>query len=144
MISVKNVSSATVIIAAKDVNFRRKLAPGREVTMPQEVYDELSFDSGFEHLVSNGFLKVKGAESEEVAVIESNQNVVELDEIKKILKERDITNFAKIIPNASTATKEAIVSTAIEMRVADAPFSALIKKYCDINIIDAIAAQSEE
>lgn len=144
MISVKNVSSATVIVAAKDVNFRRKLAPGREISMPREVYDELSFDTGFEHLVSNGFLKIKGAEVEQAAVIESSKNVVELNDIKKILADRDITSFAKMIPNASTATKEAVVALAVEMRVADAPFSALIKKYCGVNIIDAIAAQSEE
>lgn len=143
MISVKNISSATVVIAARDVNFRRKLAPGREVSMTQEVYDELSFDSGFEHLVTNGFLKIKGAKAEEVAVIEPTQNVVERDEIKKILEDRDITKFAKMIPNASTATKESILALATELRVTDSAFSALIKKYCGVDIIDAIATQAE-
>lgn len=143
MISIKNISSATVVVSAPDVKFRRKLAPGREIGMNQETYDELSFDSGFEHLVKNGFLKVKGVKADEVAVIETKATIAERDDIKKILEDRDITKFAKIIPTASTATKESILALATELRVTDSAFSALIKKYCGVDIIDAIAAQSE-
>ena len=54
MIKVKNVGSSTVVILCTDLRFRRKLMPGREVTLTKEVYDELAYDTGFQTLVQVG------------------------------------------------------------------------------------------
>ena len=42
MIKVRNISSYTIYVVAPDFNFHRKLTPGREVIVSQEVYDALS------------------------------------------------------------------------------------------------------
>lgn len=143
MITVKNISSATVVISAPDVKFRRKLAPGRTVNLSQEAYDEFTYNEGFTNLVRNGFLKVDGVNAEVNEIIEPAKTAVSTEELKSILEKRDITNFARIITNAAPATRDSVVALAVEMRVTDSAFSALIKKHCGVDIIDAIAAQSE-
>ena len=62
-------------------------------------------------------------------------------EIKKIFEEKDYAKFTKVIQKASPATKESMVSVAVEMRISDNAFVSLIKKYCDVNIIEAISVQ---
>ena len=70
MIKVKNISNYTIYVIAADYNFHRKLNPGREISVTQEVYDELTFDLGFEKLVRGGALKVTGVNEEVSEVIE--------------------------------------------------------------------------
>lgn len=144
MIKVKNISSSSVTILCRDLKFRRKLPVGREIPVAKEVYDELCYDSGFQAMVKFGMLKVTGAEAEEAEVIETDYKALSTDEIKEIFETKNITKFAQIIPNAAPATKESIVKLAVEMRIIDAGFVSLIKKYCDVNIMDAISAQAEE
>ena len=62
-------------------------------------------------------------------------------DIKKMFEDKDYVNFTKMIPNASPATKETIVAVAVDMRISDKAFVELIKKYCDVNIIEAISVQ---
>ena len=95
-------------------------------------------------MVKFGMLKVSGAEIEDAEVIETDYTVLSADEIKEIFEKKDITKFAKIISNAAPATKDSIVKLATEMRIVDAGFVALINKYCNVNIMDAITAQAEE
>lgn len=141
MIKIKNISSATVTIVSKDLNAHRSLNPGREIPVEQSFYDELCFDPGFQTLVKSGFLKVTGVDETTSEVIEVNENqIYSREEIKKILEAEDITTFASIIKNASSATKESIVDLAIEMRLTKPAFSTLIKKYCGVDLINAIAA----
>ena len=56
MIKVKNISTNDVYIIAHDMKFRRKLAPGREIGLEKDVYDELTFDIGFEKFIRNGIV----------------------------------------------------------------------------------------
>ena len=144
MIKVKNVGSSTVIILCTDLRFRRKLMPGREVALTKEVYDELSFDTGFQTLVQVGSLRVSGAETEDSEVIMSDKTVLSREEIKEIFEKKDYSKFAKEIKDASPATKESVAAVAVEMRVVDNGFVSLINKYCNMDLLSAIANQSEE
>ena len=49
--------------------------------------------------------------------------------------------FAKLIPNASPAEKETIANLAVEMNVVAKAFTDLIAKYCEVDVLDAIAKQ---
>ena len=143
MIKVKNVGSSTVVILCTDLRFRRKLMPGREVTLTKEVYDELAYDTGFQTLVQVGSLRITGAEEEDSEVIVSDQTVLSREEIKEIFEKKDYAKFAAKIKDAAPATKESIAAVAVEMRVTDNGFVGLINKYCNMNVLDAIANQAE-
>ena len=109
MIKVKNISSSNVTLICTPLHFRRPLTPSREIALTREVYDELSFDPGFQTLVEIGILKVSGAEEENAAVIESSMTSLSRDEIKKIFEEKNYAEFAKTIQDVSPATKESII-----------------------------------
>lgn len=141
MIKVKNISNYTIYVIAADYNFHRKLNPGREISVTQEVYDELTFDLGFEKLVRGGALKVTGVDAEVSEVIEVPYETLTPAEIKKIFEEKDYVKFTKAIQNASPATKESIVAVAVDNRISDNAFISLIKKYCGVNVIEAISVQ---
>ena len=144
MIKVKNIGSSNLTIICPDLKFRRKLPAGREIPVAKDIYDELCYDTGFQAMVKYGMLKITGAEIEDAEVIETEYEALSADEIREIFEKKDITKFAKMIPNAAPATKESIVKLAVEMRMIDAGFVALINKYCNVNIMDAITAQAEE
>lgn len=141
MIKIKNISSYTLYVIAPDFKFHRKLMPNREVGVSQEIYDELTFDNGFEKLVRNGSLKVTGVDETVSEVINVPFETLSPAEIKKIYEDKDYAKFTKVIQKASPATKESMVSVAVEMRISDNAFVSLIKKYCDVNIIEAISVQ---
>ena len=141
MIKIKNISSYTLYVIAPDFKFHRKLMPNREVGVSQEIYDELTFDNGFEKLVRNGSLKVTGVDETVSEVINVPFETLSPAEIKKIYEDKDYAKFTKVIQKASPATKESMVSVAVEMRISDNAFISLIKKYCGVNIIEAISVQ---
>lgn len=143
MIKVKNISNYKVCLVSPDTKTHRTLMPGREIGLTQEVYDELTFDNGFNKLIRCGALKVSGVSAETTEVIESPFTSISTEEIRKIYKDKDYSAFTKTIQNASPATKEAMVAIAIEDRVADNAFVSLLKKYCDTDIIEAIAIQAK-
>ena len=143
MIKVKNISTNDVYVIAHDMKFRRKLAPGREIGLDKDVYDELTFDTGFEKFVRNGILRVSGVNEIESEVIESPFTVLSADEIQKIFEEKDYAKFTKSIQNASPATKDSIVELAVKMRITDNAFVTLINKYIGINVVEAIATQAQ-
>lgn len=143
MIKVKNISSSNVTLICAPYRFRRPLQPSREISLTREIYDELSFDPGFQTMVEMGILRVIGAEEEDAAVIESPKTVMSREEIKELFNKKDYAGFAKVIQDASPATKESIVALAVEMRIVENGFVSLINKYCNVNILDAIAAQAE-
>ena len=140
-IQIKNISTCIVSLQAPGVKFNRELAPGRTVPLTQEEYDELSYDVGFSALINGHYIKLIGVDEEkQVEVVE---NVVEATEIERMLVNNDVTAFAKFIPNASTAEKESAVTLAVEHKVTNAGIVALIKKYCDVDVISAIAVKHE-
>lgn len=141
MIKIKNISNYTVYVVSPDTGVHRKLVPGREIGISDEVYDELSFDIGFEKLVKLGSLKVSGVNEDKAEVIDTPFTSITPVEIRKMYQNKDYAGFTKTIQNASPATKEAMVAVAIEERISDNAFVSLIKKYCDVNIVEAIAVQ---
>lgn len=140
-IRIKNISTNLVSLYVPNIHFNRELMPGREIPVSQEEYEELTFDAGFMSLVNGHYLKVVGVEEEQA--VEVVENVFEASEIEKMLVNGDITKFAKFIPNATEAEKESAVTLAVEHKITNAGIVALIKKYCGIDVISAIAAKHD-
>ena len=76
-------------------------------------------------------------------MITSEQSVLSREEIKEIFEQKDYAKFAAKIKDAAPATKESIAAVAVEMRITDNGFVNLINKYCNMNVLDAIANQAE-
>lgn len=140
-IQIKNISTCIVSLQAPAVKFNRELVPGRTVTLTQEEYDELAYDVGFSSLVNGHYIKLMGLDEEKQ--VEVVQNVVEASDIEKMLVTNDVTSFAKFIPNATSAEKESAVALAVEHKITNAGIVALIKKYCDVDVINAIAVKHD-
>ena len=130
-ITIKNVSTAKIVLSFSDLNFRRELVPGRSVPVDRNMYEEMLFDPGFNAMVNEHYLQIID-DAEPAHVVHDNT------EIAQILDSQDITKFAKLIPTAAPAEKESIVQLAIEKRITNPAFTKLIEKYCDIDIISAI------
>ena len=139
-ITVKNISSATVVLSIPEISFNRSLTPGRTIPISQEDYDNLVFDPGVQNMVRGGYIKFEGLEEGTEIEVAPN-SIKEKSEIEKIMEARDISAFAKFIPTASTAAKETIVQYAVENNITDNAFTALIKKYCGIDVINAISVK---
>lgn len=140
-IRIKNISTNLVSLYVPNIHFNRELMPGREIPVSQEEYEELTFDTGFMQLVSGHYVKILGVEEEQA--VEVVENVFEASEIEQMLVKNDVTKFAKFIPNATDAEKESAVTLAVQHKITNAGIVALIKKYCDVDIIQAIAAKHD-
>lgn len=135
-ITMKNISSATVVVSVPDSRFRRELVPGRVITLTKAEYDDLAFEPGVQNLVSGGYIRFDGVEENQAQFEEPT--TFDTSEIKKMLSEHDVTKFAQFIPTAPAAAKEAIVQEAVAQDITDSAFTALIKKYCGVDVIEAI------
>ena len=140
-IRIKNASTSLVSLYAPSVRFNRELTPGRSIPVTQEEYEELTFDPGFMALVNGHYIVVEGV-SEEQQVADVGQ-VFEASKIQKMLLDNDVTAFAKFIPKATQAEKESAITLAIEHKITNQGFVTLIKKYCGVDIIDAIAKKHD-
>ena len=140
-IQVKNISTCVVSLFAPGVKLNRELIPGRTIPLTQEEYDELQYDVGFNALLNGHYIKLLGIdEDKQVEVI---SNVVEASEIEKMLVEGNVTAFAKFIPHATSAEKDSAVTLAIEHKITNSGIVALIKKYCDVDVIYAISVKHD-
>ena len=140
-IRIKNISTNLVSLYVPNIHFNRELMPGREIPVSQEEYEELTFDTGFMQLVNGHYLRVLGVEEEQQ--VEVVENIVEASEIEKMLVNGDVTAFAKFIPKATEAEKESAVTLAVEHKITNSGIVTLIKKYCDVDVIQAIAAKHD-
>lgn len=140
-ITMKNISSANVIVAVPEINFRREMAPGRTVPLTRAQYDDLMFDPGFTTLVRGHYISINGIDEDKR--VEEVENVFDSIAISKMLDTQDVTAFAKFIPIAKPAEKETVVKMAIEKGITNNAITALIKKYCDVDIIKAINVKHE-
>ena len=136
-IKLKNVSTSRISLYAPSVRLNRMLDPGRIIPVSQEEYEELTFDPGFMALVNGHYIKIEGVEEEKQ--VEIVGNVVEASAIEKMLLDGDVMAFAKFIPTATEAEKESSVTLAVEHKITNSGIVALIKKYCDVDVINAIA-----
>ena len=140
-IKIKNVSTSLISLYLPAIRFNRELMPGREIPVSQEEYEELTFDPGFMSLVNGHYIKITGVEEEQQ--VEVVENVFEASEIEKMLVKGDVTAFAKFIPHATDAEKESAVTLAVEHKITNAGIVALIKRYCDVDVIQAIAVKHD-
>ena len=140
-IRIKNISTNLVSLYVPNIHFNRELMPGREIPVSQEEYEELTFDTGFMSLVNGHYVKILGVEEEQQ--VEVVEDVFEASEIEKMLVNSDVTAFAKFIPKATEAEKESAVTLAVEHKITNAGIVALIKKYCNVDVISAIAAKHD-
>lgn len=141
-ITLKNISSGMVVVLAPDIGFRRELIPGRAVPITEQEYDALIFDPGVDALIQGHTIKIEGVEEDQQVAID-NTTIYEAADIAKMLKDKDITAFAKFIPNATDSEKDSVVKYAIDNKIVDNAFVALIKKYCDVDVINAINIQHQ-
>lgn len=143
-ITLKNISSATVVIGTSNsATMRsRSLAPNRVITLTPEEYEDLLYEPGIQNMIRGGYIKIDGVE-EDRSVIESPKNVKERDEIINMIKNRDISAFAKYIKIAPSGAKDTIVQYVVENNITDNAFTALIKTYCDVDVIQAIAMRHQ-
>ena len=140
-IRIKNISTSLISLYAPNIHFNRELMPGREIPVSQEEYEELTFDTGFMSLVNGHYLKITGIEEEkQVEVVE---NVFEATDIEKMLVNNDISAFMKFIVNATDAEKESTVNLAVEHKITNSGIVGLIKKYCGVDVIQAIAVKHD-
>ena len=138
-ITVKNISTSMVYLVIPTMNFMREMRPGRVLPLSQEEYEELHFDPGFNALVDGHYVKVEGVDlGKDTDVNAVEEKVYEQTDIEKMLDNLDITKFAKFIPTAAAGEKESVVQLAIDKGITNSAFVALIKKYCDVDIISAI------
>lgn len=138
-ITVKNISSANLVIIAPNLRFRRELVPGRTIPLTSEEYEELSFDSGFAALLNGHYIRLDGVpEEEQMVTVDNADKIYDVSTIAKILDEGDITSFAKFLPTAAQAEKDTVVKLAVEKGITNSGFTALIKKYCGVDVISAI------
>ena len=134
-ISIKNISTATVTIVSD--NFRRELVPGREVPINRNVYEDLMFDPGFNNLLEGHYIVVNGLQEDEM-VNAPQTEVYDVATINKMFDDKDYTTFAKFIPTATMSERDTVVKLAVDKGIVDGGFTALIKKYCDVDIVSAI------
>lgn len=142
-IMLKNISTATVVVVSE--KFRRELVPGREVPITRAIYDELMFDPGFINLLEGHFITITGI-SDDMTVNSQNTKAYDVEEISEMFNNKDYVEFSKFISTATAAEKDTVIKLAVDKGITDAGFTALIKKYCGIDVISSInyKHQSEE
>ena len=141
MVKITNVSTSLVSLYVPEIKLNRELVPGRTIMVSPEDYGDLTFDAGFNALMRGHYIRVEGVEeNKQVEVI---KNIVDAKTIENMLLKGDVTGFAKFIPHATEAEKESAVTLAVEHKITNAGIIALIKKYCDVDVISAIAMKHE-
>jgi len=141
MIKIKNVSTSLVSLYAPTIKLNRELIPGRSIPVSQEEYEELTFDPGFMALVNGHYIAIEGVEAEQ-QVAEVGP-VFEASKIQDMLLKNDVAGFARFIVNATEAEKESAITLAVENKITNTGIATLIKKYCDVDIIHAIAVKHD-
>ena len=141
MIKVKNVRTSIVSLYVPSIKLNRELTPGRAIPVSEEEYEELTFDPGFMALVNGHYVVIEGvAKEQQVAEVGP---IFEASKINEMLLKNDVTAVAKFLPGATEAEKESLVTLAIEHKITNGGIVALIKKYCDVDIINAISMKHD-
>ena len=141
MIKIRNASTSLVSLYVPSIKLNRELTPGRTIPVSQEEYEELTFDPGFMALVNGHYVIIEGID-EEQQVAEVGP-VFDAAKIQNMLLKGDVTAFAKFIVNATDAEKESAVTLAVEHKITNTGIVTLIKKYCDVDVINAIAVKHD-
>lgn len=141
-VSIRNISSTKVSLYMPEIHIQRELLPGQAFSLDRDVYDELILDQGVEALFAGHYITVSGLEPDEMPV--EVENVMPATEIAKMLDNLDVAAFAKFIPNAAPAEREAVVDLAVAKKITHPGFTQLIKKYCGRDVIELINMRHQE
>jgi hypothetical protein len=152
--TIKNVSNSTVVIVLPDCNFRKEMRPGGFAILDQVQENCFNTDPGCLELVENGFL----IESDVSAAMEKRKIAEMLiptggdakfititpNEIDTFFKTATIEQFTKALVKGSPATKDLISTHAVKICENNPARVALIKKYCQVDPIQAYALMHSE
>lgn len=140
---VKNVSSFAIELNLRQVRYIRDLEPGQKVGLAEDVFEEFSCDPGCKSLLRDGFLKVITEDEEvkqQVAEIAPAKTTEEVN-VRDLLTNQSAQKLGLALKEASPALKEQIVETAMALSIADPARVNLIKHYCNVDILQALALQ---
>ena len=140
-IRIKNISTSLVSLYAPSIKLNRELIPGRSIPVTDEEYEDLTFDPGFMALVNGHYIVIEGVEADRQ--VSEVGPIFDAGKIENMLLTNNVTDFAKFIPNATQAEKESAVTLAVEHKITNNGIVALIKKYCDVDVIKAINMKHE-
>lgn len=140
---VKNVSSFAIELNLRQVRYVRDLEPGQKVGLAEDVFEEFSCDPGCKSLLRDGFLKVITEDEEvqqQIAEIAPSKTAEEVN-VRDLLMNQSAQKLGIALKEASPALKEQIVEMAMSLSIADPARVNLIKHYCNVDILQALALQ---
>lgn len=140
---VKNVSSFVIELNLRQVRYVRDLEPGQKVGLAEDVFEEFSCDPGCKSLLRDGFLKVITEDEEvqqQIAEIAPSKTTEEVN-VRDLLVNQSAQKLGIALKEASPALKEQIVEMAMSLSIADPARVNLIKHYCNVDILQALALQ---
>ena len=140
---VKNVSSFVIELNLRQVRYVRDLEPGQKVGLAEDVFEEFSCDPGCKSLLRDGFLKVTTEDEEvqqQIAEIAPSKTAEEVN-VRDLLMNQSAQKLGIALKEASPALKEQIVEMAMSLSIADPARVNLIKHYCNVDILQALALQ---
>lgn len=140
---VKNVSSFVIELNLRQVRYIRDLEPGQKVGLAEDVFEEFSCDPGCKSLLRDGFLKVITEDEEvqqQIAEIAPSKTAEEVN-VRDLLMNQSAQKLGIALKEASPALKEQIVEMAMSLSIADPARVNLIKHYCNVDILQALALQ---
>ena len=140
---VKNVSSFVIELNLRQVRYVRDLEPGQKVGLAEDVFEEFSCDPGCKSLLRDGFLKVITEDEEvqqQIAEIAPSKTAEEVN-VRDLLMNQSAQKLGIALKEASPALKEQIVEMAMSLGIADPARVNLIKHYCNVDILQALALQ---
>lgn len=139
-VRIKNISTYTVDIVLPNVRYRRDLAPGQIAPLPDDVVDEFNYDPGCRCWVKNGFLAVLTDDEEVKAVLPTAPENAEIN-VLEVLTKGTVADLNKLLKNSTEVIRDKIVALAIQNNITDAARCSLIKSYCEVDILAAVANQ---
>lgn len=140
---VKNVSSFAIELNLRQVRYVRDLEPGQKAGLTEDVYEEFSCDPGCKSLLRDGFLKIITEDTEikqQIAEIVPAKTSEEVN-VRDLLTNQSAQKLGIALKEASPALKQQIVEAAIALSIADPARVNLIKHYCNVDILQALALQ---
>lgn len=140
---VKNISSFAIEINLRQVRYVRDLEPGQKVSLAEDVFEEFSCDPGCKSLLRDGALKIITEDEEvkqQIAEIAPAKTSAEVD-VRDLLTNQSAQKLGLALKEASPVLKDQIVEMAMALSIADPARVNLIKHYCNVDILQALALQ---
>lgn len=143
--TIKNISRFEISISLPNVRFRRTLKPKQGFVAAEEVLDDFTFDSGCRTLVKNGYLAVISEDEAVTASIDAPEQKTAQDvNIEDLLKNKTAKELKEVLADATEGLKDSIAKSAIDLKIADPARSQVIKMYCGVDVLQALALQNKE